>query len=72
MPADVRTRFGIYEFPSLTWGTAWAAELYAQYLGAQSGLGYVIVYSEQFAYLDRVFVVALPFHIVRVDQLRNF
>jgi hypothetical protein len=32
----------------------------------------LIVYSEQFAYLDRMFVVALPFHIVRVDQLRNF
>ena len=33
----------------------------AEYLGAQSGLGYVIVYSEQFAYLDRMFFVALLF-----------
>jgi hypothetical protein len=29
--------------------------------GAQSGLGYIIVYSEQFAYLDRMFFVALLF-----------
>ena len=27
--------------------------------GAQSGLGYIIVYSEQFAYLDRMFLIAL-------------
>jgi sulfonate transport system permease protein len=33
----------------------------AEYLGAQSGLGYVIIYSEQFAYLDRMFLVALIF-----------
>jgi sulfonate transport system permease protein len=44
-------------------GTAWAAVLGAEYLGAQSGLGYIIVYSEQFAYLDRMFVVALLFVI---------
>ena len=33
----------------------------AEYLGAQSGLGYIIIYSEQLAYLDRMFVVALIF-----------
>jgi ABC-type nitrate/sulfonate/bicarbonate transport system permease component len=27
--------------------------------GAQSGLGYIIVFSQQFAYLDRMFFVAL-------------
>jgi sulfonate transport system permease protein len=45
----------------LSLGTAWAAVLGAEYLGAQSGLGYIIVYSEEFAYLDRMFVVALLF-----------
>jgi sulfonate transport system permease protein len=45
----------------LSLGTAWAAVLGAEYLGAQSGLGYIIVYSEAFAYLDRMFVVALIF-----------
>lgn len=45
----------------LSLGTGWAAVLGAEYLGAQSGLGYVIVYSEQFAYLDRMFLVALLF-----------
>jgi sulfonate transport system permease protein len=45
----------------LSLGTAWAAVLGAEYLGAQSGLGYIIVYSEQFAYLDRMFFVALLF-----------
>ena len=45
----------------LSLGTAWGAVLGAEYLGAQSGLGYMIVYSEQFAYLDRMFVVALLF-----------
>jgi sulfonate transport system permease protein len=47
----------------LSLGTGWAAVLGAEYLGAQSGLGYIIVYSEQFAYLDRMFVVALLFVI---------
>jgi sulfonate transport system permease protein len=45
----------------LSLGIAWTAELGAEYLGAQSGLGYIIVYSEQFAYLDRMFFVALLF-----------
>jgi sulfonate transport system permease protein len=43
----------------LSLGTGWAATLGAEYLGAQSGLGYIIVYSEQFAYLDRMFLIAL-------------
>ncbi len=45
----------------LSLGIGWAAVLGAEYLGAQSGLGYIIIYSEQFAYLDRMFVVALIF-----------
>ena len=45
----------------LSLGLGWAAVLGAEYLGAQSGLGYIIIYSEQFAYLDRMFVVALLF-----------
>ena len=68
------TRFQLYRtvilpsiFPELrstillSLGAAWAAELGAEYLGAQSGLGFIIVYSEQFAYLDRMFFVALLF-----------
>lgn len=43
----------------LSLGVAWGAVLGAEYLGAQSGLGYIIVYSQQFAYLDRMFFVAL-------------
>jgi sulfonate transport system permease protein len=43
----------------LALGTAWAAALGAEFLGAQSGLGYIIVYSEQFGYLDRMFLVTL-------------
>ena len=45
----------------LSLGAAWGAALGAEYLGAQSGLGYIIVYSEQFGYLDRMFLVALVF-----------
>jgi sulfonate transport system permease protein len=43
----------------LSLGAAWATVLGAEYLGAQSGLGYIIVFSAQFAYLDRMFFVAL-------------
>ena len=42
-------------------GAGWGAVLGAEYLGAQSGLGYVIVYAQQFAYLDRMFLIALVF-----------
>jgi sulfonate transport system permease protein len=45
----------------LSLGTGWAAVLGAEYLGAQSGLGYIIVYSEQFGYLDRMMLIALLF-----------
>jgi sulfonate transport system permease protein len=45
----------------LALGIGWAAVLGAEYLGAQSGLGYIIVYDQQFAYLDRMFLVALLF-----------
>jgi sulfonate transport system permease protein len=45
----------------LSLGTGWAAVLGAEYLGAQSGLGYIIVYSEQFGYLDRMMLMALLF-----------
>ncbi len=47
----------------LSLGVGWAAVLGAEYLGAQSGLGYIVIYSEQFAYLDRMFVIALIFVI---------
>ncbi|MGN6550352.1 MAG: ABC transporter permease [Pararhizobium sp.] len=43
----------------LALGAAWAAVLGAEFLGAQSGLGYIIVYSESFGYLDRMFLIAL-------------
>jgi sulfonate transport system permease protein len=45
----------------LSLGVGWGAVLGAEYLGAQSGLGYIIVYAQQFAYLDRMFFVALLF-----------
>jgi sulfonate transport system permease protein len=43
----------------LSIGTAWAAVLGAEFLGAQSGLGYIIEYASQFGYVDRMFLVAL-------------
>jgi sulfonate transport system permease protein len=45
----------------LSLGAGWGAVLGAEYLGAQSGLGYIIVYAQQFAYLDRMFFIALLF-----------
>lgn len=45
----------------LSLGAGWSAVLGAEYLGAQSGLGYIIVYAQQFAYLDRMFLIALLF-----------
>lgn len=47
----------------LSLGIAWSAVLGAEYLGAQTGLGQIIVYSELFAYVDRMFLVALLFVI---------
>jgi sulfonate transport system permease protein len=43
----------------LSLGAAWAAVLGAEYLGAQSGIGYVIEYASQFGYVDRMFLIAL-------------
>ncbi|WIJ25818.1 ABC transporter permease [Devosia sp. RR2S18] len=40
-------------------GVAWAAALGAEYLGAQSGLGRIVVASEAFGYLDRMFLTAV-------------
>jgi sulfonate transport system permease protein len=45
----------------LSLGAGWGAVLGAEYLGAQSGLGYVIVYAQEFAFLDRMFLIALLF-----------
>ena len=42
-------------------GAGWGAVLGAEYLGAQAGLGYIIVYAQTFAYLDRMFLVSLVF-----------
>lgn len=43
----------------LSLGAGWSGALGAEYLGAQSGLGYVVVLAETFAYLDRMFFIAL-------------
>ncbi len=43
----------------LALGTSWAAVIGAEFLTAQSGLGFVVVYSQQFGYLDRMFLIAL-------------
>jgi sulfonate transport system permease protein len=40
-------------------GVAWTAAIAAEFLGAQTGLGQIIVSSEYFGYVDRMFVVAL-------------
>jgi sulfonate transport system permease protein len=45
----------------LSLGAGWGAVLAAEYLGAQSGLGYIIVYAQQFGLLDRMFLIALLF-----------
>ena len=42
-------------------GLAWSLVLGAEYLGAQSGLGQMIMFSELHGYVDRMFVVALLF-----------
>ena len=43
----------------LSLGMAWTAVIAAEFLGAQTGLGQIIVYSQYFGYVDRMFVVAL-------------
>ncbi len=40
-------------------GMAWTAVIAAEFLGAQTGLGQIIVYSQYFGYADRMFLVAL-------------
>jgi sulfonate transport system permease protein len=45
----------------LSLGAGWGAVLAAEYLGAQSGLGYIIVYAQQFGLLDRMFLIAILF-----------
>lgn len=45
----------------LSIGVAWSAVVGAEFLGAQRGLGYVEVQAQQFALLDRMFVIALFF-----------
>lgn len=47
----------------LSLGVAWSAVCGAEFLGAQSGLGYIEVQARQFALLDRMIVVALLFLI---------
>ena len=42
-------------------GVAWSAVVGAEFLGTQSGLGYIEAQARQFALLDRMFVVALLF-----------
>lgn len=43
----------------LSLGMAWTAVVGAEFLGAQTGLGQIIVYSKQFGYVDRMFLVGL-------------
>jgi sulfonate transport system permease protein len=38
---------------------AWTTVVAAEFLGAQSGLGQIIVYAQYFGYVDRMFLVAL-------------
>lgn len=45
----------------LSTGVAWSGVVGAEFLGAQNGLGYIEVQAQQFALLDRMFVVALTF-----------
>jgi sulfonate transport system permease protein len=40
-------------------GMAWTAVVGAEFLGAQTGLGQIIVFSRLFGYVDRMFLVAL-------------
>jgi sulfonate transport system permease protein len=40
-------------------GMAWTSVVAAEFLGAQTGLGQIIVSAQYFGYVDRMFVVAL-------------
>jgi len=43
----------------LSLGMAWTAAIAAEFLGAQNGLGQIIVFAQYFGYVDRMFLVAL-------------
>lgn len=43
----------------LALGAAWGAVLGSEFLGSQSGLGYILVYSQAYGFLDRMFLIAL-------------
>jgi len=43
----------------LSIGVAWTAVVGAEFLGAQTGLGQIIVYAKYFGYVDRMFLVGL-------------
>jgi ABC-type nitrate/sulfonate/bicarbonate transport system permease component len=43
----------------LALGLAWTAVVGAEFLGAQTGLGQIIVYAKAFGYVDRMFLVGL-------------
>ncbi len=45
----------------LSLGIAWALVIGAEYLGAQSGLGYILLYAQAYGFVDRMFFVALLF-----------
>lgn len=45
----------------LSLGIAWATVIGAEYLGAQSGLGYILLYAQTYGFVDRMFLVALLF-----------
>lgn len=45
----------------LSLGIAWATVIGAEYLGAQSGLGYILLYAQTYGFVDRMFFVALLF-----------
>ena len=40
-------------------GVAWTAIVGAEFLGAQTGLGQIIVFSQYFGYVDRMFLIGL-------------
>jgi sulfonate transport system permease protein len=47
-------------------GVAWSAVAGAEFLGAQDGLGHIIVYSQLYGFVDRMVVVALLFVVFAV------
>lgn len=50
----------------LSLGVAWSAVAGAEFLGAQDGLGQIIVYSQLYGFVDRMVVVALLFVLYAV------